>query len=80
LNSFVSFLFQAGEFFFFASLIALMAVIFAIMSMFYKYVPNVQDDEVHKKPYRDDEETMALVDSSAPGNYDNSLKTDISEL
>lgn len=73
------FLFQAGEFFFFASLIALMAIIFAIMSMFYKYVPTVLDDEVHKKPDRD-EETMALVDSSAPGNYDTSLKTDISEL
>ena len=58
------FLFQAGEFFFFASLIALMAIIFAIMSMFYKYVPTVLDnDEVHKKPDRD-EETMALVDSS----------------
>ncbi|XP_065886891.1 solute carrier family 15 member 1-like [Dysidea avara] len=70
---------QAGEFFFFASLIVLMAIIFAIMSMFYKYVPTVQDNEVHKKPDHD-EETMALVDSSAPGNYDTSLKTDISEL
>jgi len=72
--------FQAGEFFFFAGLIAMMAFIFAIMSMFYKYVPTTKDDEVHKKPFSRDEETMALVDSPTPGNYDTSLKTDISEL
>ena len=72
--------FQAGEFFFFAGLIGLMAVILAIMSLFYKYVPSSQiqaDPPVRQRSA--DEETMALVDSSA-GNYDTSIKTDISEL
>jgi len=55
-----------------------MAVILAIMSLFYKYVPLAQEKcETVKRT--SDEETMALVDSS-PGNYDTSLKTDISEL
>ena len=66
------------EFFFFASLIGLMAVIFAIMSLFYKYVPLPQDQTTEKK-VSDDDETLALVDSS-PENYDTSIKTDISEL
>ena len=66
------------EFFFFASLIGLMAVIFAIMSLFYKYVPLPQDQTTEQK-VSDDDETLALVDSS-PENYDTSIKTDISEL
>ena len=55
-----------------------MAIILAIMSLFYKYIPLPQNEpKVVKKSV--DEETLALVDSS-PGNYDSSLKTDISEL
>ena len=54
-----------------------MAIILAVMSLFYKYVPLPQD--VPKAKRTSDEETLALVDSS-PGNYDSSLKTDISEL
>ena len=74
---FIILIFQAGEFFFFASLIGLMAVIFAIMSLFYKYVPSPAGGPQAKKT--SDEETLSLVDSS-PGNYDTSLKTDMSEL
>lgn len=51
-------------------------MILAIMSLFYKYVTLPQDQPVKRTS---DEETMALVDSSA-ANYDTSLKTDISEL
>ena len=54
-----------------------MAVILAIMSLFYKYV---QDTPFVAKK-NSDEETMGLVeDSSAAGNYESSLKTDMSEL
>ena len=53
-----------------------MAAILAVMSLFYKYV---QDTPFAAKS--SDEETMGLVeDSSAAGNYESSLKTDMSEL
>lgn len=57
-----------------------MAVILAVMSLFYKYV-HIPQDEPPAVRRRSDEEKMALVDdSSAAGNYESSLKTDVSEL
>ena len=56
-----------------------MAVILAVMSLFYKYVPLPQEQTTEKKVSDSEDETLALVDSS-PENYDTSLKTDISEL
>lgn len=69
---------QAGEFFFFASLIGLMAIILAVMSIFYKYVPLPQDKPKAVKKTTSDQETVSLVGSA--GHYETSLKTDISEL
>ena len=57
-----------------------MAVILAVMSLFYKYV-HIPQDESPAVRRKSDEEKMALVDdSSAAGNYESSLKTDVSEL
>ena len=53
-----------------------MAVILAVMSLFYKYVQDMPGAAKSS-----DKETMGLVeDSSAAGNYESSLKTDMSEL
>ena len=73
---------QAAEFFFFAGLIALMAVILAIMSLFYKYVPLSQGvpEAVNKThSINSDEETMGLLDSNS-SNYGAVIKTGFSKL
>ena len=73
---------QAAEFFFFAGLITLMAVILAIMSLFYKYVPLSQGvpEAVNKThSINSDEETMGLLDSNS-SNYGTVIKTGFSKL
>ena len=55
-----------------------MAIILAVMSLFYKYVPLAQDTcEMVKST--SDEEIMPLIDSTAR-NYNTSIKTNISDL
>ena len=52
---FVLYLFQYVEFIFFAVLIEVMAVIFTLMSLWYKYAPPVEDSQSEEGGVEEDE-------------------------
>ena len=74
-------MFQAHEFFFFASAIIAIAILFAIMSYFYKYIDPVkliadQSGQGYSPPHYDDEDSDAisaenktLLPSKSPNEY-----------
>lgn len=66
----MSFLLQAIEFFFFAILIAVVAVVFAVMAYFYKYVDLSQRDQPSdesESPPRDETSALILDKQDAEG-------------